>query len=121
MAKEQNLSLNPTKISGVCGRLMCCLKNEEEVYEEINAKLPEVGDTVTTIDGLKGEVHSISVLKQMIRVIVELENDEKEARDYPVEDLTFKLRKRSDRVAMDDELRALEALEKGENSSKLND
>ncbi|MBE5934806.1 MAG: stage 0 sporulation protein [Lachnospiraceae bacterium] len=121
MAKEQNLSLNPTKISGVCGRLMCCLKNEEEVYEEINAKLPEIGDTVTTVDGLKGEVHSISVLKQMIRVIVELENDEKEARDYPVEDLTFKLRKRKERVAMDDELRALEALEKGENTSKLND
>ena len=121
MAKEQNLSLNPTKISGVCGRLMCCLKNEEEVYEEINAKLPEVGDTVTTVDGLKGEVHSISVLKQMIRVIVQLENDEREARDYPVEDLTFKLRKKRDKVAMDDELRALEALEKGENVSKLDD
>lgn len=121
MAKEQNLSLNPTKISGVCGRLMCCLKNEEEVYEEINAKLPEIGDSVTTVDGLKGEVHSISVLKQMVRVVVELENDEKEARDYPVEDLTFKLRKKKDKVALDDELRALEMLEKGENNSKLDD
>ena len=121
MAKEQNLSLNPTKISGVCGRLMCCLKNEEEVYEEINAKLPEVGDSVTTVDGLKGEVHSISVLKQMVRVIVELENDEKEARDYPVEELTFKLRKKKDRVALDDELRALEMAEKGEHKSTLND
>ena len=121
MAKEQNLSLNPTKISGVCGRLMCCLKNEEEVYEEINAKLPEIGDSVTTVDGLKGEVHSISVLKQMVRVIVELENDEKEARDYPVEDLTFKLRKKKDKVALDDELRALEMLEKGEHNSKLDD
>ena len=57
MAKEQNLSLNPTKISGVCGRLMCCLKNEEETYEELNSKLPNVGDYVTTDDGLKGEVH----------------------------------------------------------------
>ena len=121
MAKEQNISLNPAKISGNCGRLMCCLKNEEEVYEEINAKLPEIGDSVTTVDGLKGEVHSISVLKQMVRVVVELENDEKEARDYPVEDLTFKLRKKKDKVALDDELRALEMLEKGENNSKLDD
>ena len=50
MAKEQNLSLNPTKISGVCGRLMCCLKNEEETYEYLNSKLPGVGDFVTTDD-----------------------------------------------------------------------
>lgn len=51
MAKEQNLSLNPTKISGVCGRLMCCLKHEEDTYEELNRKLPNVGDYVTTSDG----------------------------------------------------------------------
>ena len=122
MAKEQNLSLNPTKISGVCGRLMCCLKHEEEVYIEANSKLPEVGDTVTTVDGLKGEVHSISVLKQIVRVIVELENDEKEARDYPVSDLTFKLRKRNDKVAMDDELKALEMLEREDSKkNKLED
>ena len=50
MAKEQNLSLNPTKISGVCGRLMCCLKNEEDTYEELNRKLPGVGDYVQTAD-----------------------------------------------------------------------
>ena len=54
MAKEQNLSLNPTKISGVCGRLMCCLTNEQETYEELNSHLPSVGDTVTTVEGLKG-------------------------------------------------------------------
>ena len=59
MAKEQNLSLNPTKISGVCGRLMCCLKHEEETYEELNRRLPGVGDHVTTEDGLKGEVQSV--------------------------------------------------------------
>ena len=53
MAKDQNLSLNPTKISGVCGRLMCCLKNEEETYEYLNSKLPAVGDTVTTASGLQ--------------------------------------------------------------------
>src|SRR5699024_6434701 len=60
MAKEQNLSLNPTKISGVCGRLMCCLNNEEETYEVLNSQLPSVGDTVMTNDGLTGVVHSLS-------------------------------------------------------------
>ena len=60
MAKEQNLSLNPTKISGVCGRLMCCLKNEEETYEELNRRLPNVGDTVTTSDGQKGRQQKLS-------------------------------------------------------------
>ena len=56
MAKEQNLSLNPAKISGVCGRLMCCLKNEQETYEYLNKKLPNIGDLVKTVDGYKGEV-----------------------------------------------------------------
>ncbi|MCR5608904.1 MAG: stage 0 sporulation family protein [Lachnospiraceae bacterium] len=121
MAKEQNLSLNPTKISGVCGRLMCCLKNEEDVYEELNSNLPEIGDTVTTSDGFKGEVHSISVLKQTVRVIVTLENDEKEARDYKVSELKFKHRKKKEKVMIDDELRQLELLEKKEGKSKLDD
>lgn len=88
MAKEQNLSLNPTKISGVCGRLMCCLKNEEEVYEELNRKLPSAGDYVATADGLSGEVQSVSILKQQVKVIVNLPNDEKEVREYPAEELT---------------------------------
>ena len=77
MAKEQNLSLNQTKISGVCGRLMCCLKNEQETYEELNKKLPGLGDTVTTPDGLTGTVHSVNVLRQRVKVIVEI-NDENE-------------------------------------------
>ena len=81
MAKEQNLSLNPTKISGVCGRLMCCLKNEEETYEELNSKLPSVGDIVTTDDNLKGEVQSVGVLRQIVKVIVTI-GDEKEVREY---------------------------------------
>ena len=72
MAKEQNLSLNPTKISGVCGRLMCCLKNEEETYEYLNSKLPGIGDYVTTYDGLKGEVQSVNVLRQLVKVIVDV-------------------------------------------------
>ena len=121
MAKEQNLSLNPTKISGVCGRLMCCLKNEEEAYEELNSKLPNVGDFVTTIDELKGEVQSVSVLKHLVKVVVTLENDEKEVREYKVEELKFKPKKRKEKIAMDEELRALEMLEKKESKSKLND
>lgn len=121
MAKEQNLSLNPTKISGVCGRLMCCLKNEEEAYEELNSKLPNVNDVVTTSDGLRGEVQSVSVLKQIVKVIVTLENDEKEVRDYKVEELKFKPRRKKEKLAIDDELRALEMLEKKEGKSLLND
>ena len=85
MAIEQNLSLNPTKISGVCGRLMCCWKNEEETYEYLNSKLPNVGDYVTTDDGLKGEVHSVNVLRQTVKVIVVVDKDEKEIRDYKVD------------------------------------
>ena len=77
MAKEQNLSLNQTKISGVCGRLMCCLKNEQETYEALNKSLPGTGDTVTLPDGLQGIVHSVNVLRQRVKVIVEV-NDEKE-------------------------------------------
>ena len=114
MAKEQNLSLNPTKISGVCGRLMCCLKNEEEAYEELNSRLPNIGDRVTTNDGLQGEVSAVSVLKQMVKVIVTLEDDVKESRDYKVTDLQFKPRKKKEHVAMDAELRELERLEKRE-------
>lgn len=114
MAKEQNLSLNPTKISGVCGRLMCCLKNEEEAYEELNSRLPNIGDRVTTNDGLQGEVSAVSVLKQMVKVIVTLEDDVKESRDYKVTDLQFKPRRKKEHVAMDAELRELERLEKRE-------
>ena len=88
MAKEQNLSLNPTKISGVCGRLMCCLKNEEETYEELNRKLPNVGDYVVTTDGQRGEVHSVNVLRQLVKVLVE-SGDDKELKEYNVEQLRF--------------------------------
>ena len=124
MAKEQNLSLNPTKISGVCGRLMCCLKNEEEAYEELNSKLPNVGDMVTTMDGLRGEVQSVSVLKQLVKVIVTLENDEKEVREYKVDDLKIKQKRKKEKILSsieDDELRALELLEKKEGKSLLDD
>ena len=122
MAKEQNLSLNPTKISGVCGRLMCCLTNEEETYEELNSKLPNIGDYVTTDDGLKGEVHSVSVLRQLVKVVVTVDRDEKEIREYKVEQLKFRPKRRRDRVNVNDaELKALEALERKEGKSKLDD
>ena len=129
MAKEQNLSLNPTKISGVCGRLMCCLKNEEETYEVLNSRLPGIGDYVTTIDGLKGEVHSFNVLRQLVKVVVTVDKDEKEIREYKVDQLKFKPRKKkgkgNDKQAKaenpDAELKKLEALEKKEGKSKLDD
>lgn len=121
MAKEQNISLNPTKISGVCGRLMCCLNNEQEAYEELNSKLPNVGDTVIAPDGVKGEVQSISVLKQLVKVVVTLENDEKEVREYHVDDLKFKPRKRKERQEKDaKEIRELERLEKMDKKEKSN-
>ena len=128
MAKEQNLSLNPAKISGVCGRLMCCLKNEEETYEELNRRLPNVGDHVTTEDGRQGEVQSVSVLRQIVKVLVE-ENDEKELREYKPEQLKFTKRRhgsRRDRGGKADaaEMRELEKLEKEEkdgSGSKLNE
>lgn len=124
MAKEQNLSLNPTKISGVCGRLMCCLKHEEEIYEELNSRLPSVGEYVTTKDGMKGEVNSVNVLSQLVKVIVTLENEEKEIREYKVDELKFRPRRKKERgnknQVDDKELKELEALEQKEGKSKLN-
>ena len=121
MAKEQNLSLNPTKISGVCGRLMCCLKHEEETYEELNKSLPNVGDFVNCVDGVKGEVHSVNVLRQLVKVIVEV-NDEKEIREYRADQLRFKRRFKKEKMDVHDkELRELEKLEKQEKKSNLDD
>ena len=121
MAKEQNLSLNPTKISGVCGRLMCCLKHEEDTYEELNRNLPYVGDHVTTDDGKKGEVSSVNVLRQLVRVIVE-EDGEKEIREYKPEQLKFKHRKRNNKNDVSaEELRELEKMEKSDSKSKLDE
>lgn len=127
MAKEQNLSLNPGKISGVCGRLMCCLKHEEETYEELNRRLPNAGDYVTTDDGLRGEVASVNVLRQQVKVIVEI-GDEKEIREYKVDQLKFKRRQhgrgRKNGETDEKELKELEKLEreeKKEGKSKLDD
>lgn len=120
MAKEQNLSLNPSKISGVCGRLMCCLKNEEETYEYLNSHLPNVGDYVTTSDRLKGEVHSVSVLRQTVKVIVEVD-DEKEIREYKVDQLRFKPKRRKEHMKLSpEEMKELSALE-DKGRSKIDD
>ena len=121
MAKEQNLSLNPTKISGVCGRLMCCLKNEEETYEDLNRRLPNVGDFVTTDDGFKGTVHSVNVLRQLVKVIIE-KDDEKEIQEYKVSQLRFRRKHKNMKMEVnDEELKKLEKLEKQEGKSKLDD
>ena len=121
MAKEQNLSLNPTKISGVCGRLMCCLTNEEETYEQLNSHLPSIGDYVTTPEKLKGEVQSVNVLRQTVKVIVSLDNDEKEVRDYKVDELRFKPRRRKNNRVSKEEMKELRGLEEKNGASKLND
>ena len=130
MAKEQNLSLNPSKISGVCGRLMCCLKNEEETYEVLNSRLPGVGDYVLTSDGLKGEVHSVNVLRQLVKVVVVVNKDDKEIREYPADQLKFKPRKKKGKGGKgqaqnqvqgdvsEEELKELEELENREGKPK---
>ena len=120
MAKEQNLSLNPTKISGVCGRLMCCLKNEEETYEYLNSKLPMIGDRVTTLDGFRGEVSGVNVLRQLVKIVVTLDNDEKEIKEYPVSQLKFRSKRKKERLNINDaELKQLEAMEKRDGGSAL--
>ena len=120
MAKEQNLSLNPTKISGVCGRLMCCLKNEEETYEYLNSRLPNVGDIVTTDDGMKGGVSSVNVLRQLVKVLVEV-NDEKEMREYHSDQLKFKPRRKKDVKLTAEEMKELAALEDRGGKSRIDD
>ena len=91
MAKEQNLSLNPSKISGVCGRLMCCLKNEQETYEYLNSRLPALGDTVVHKgDGVRGTVQSVNVLRQLVKVVITQEGDDVEVREYPLYELRYK-------------------------------
>ena len=116
MAQEQNLSLNQTKISGVCGRLMCCLKNEQETYEELNKKLPGTGDTVTLPDGMQGTVQSVNVLRQLVKVIVEV-NDEKEIQEFPASELKFRPRKKKVKVT-EKEMKELKKLEDEEGDSK---
>ena len=108
---------------------MCCLKHEQETYEDLNSRLPGIGDRVVADDGLKGEVQSVNVLRQLVKVIVDVQ-DEKEIREYKVEELRFKPRRKKEKGGknqnhghdfQDKELKELEALEKKEGKSKLND
>jgi cell fate regulator YaaT (PSP1 superfamily) len=111
MAKEQNLSLNPTKISGVCGRLMCCLANEEEVYEEQNRKLPGAGDYVTTVEGERGIVHSVDIFRETVKVLVQT-GDDKELKEYGAADIRFKKHRKRGRLELTpEEMEQLRALE----------
>ena len=115
---------------GICGRPLCChtFLDEEETYEELNRRLPNVGDRVTTDDGLKGEVHSVNVLRQLVKVLVD-DGEEKEIREYKVEQLKFRRRGRRDKEergdkkqsAEDKALKELENLEKKEGKSKLDE
>ena len=82
MAKEQNLSLNPTKISGVCGRLMCCLKYEQDQYERARKLLPHIGRDVFTPDG-RGTVVELNPLKESVKVRVSKGQDSYEYKEYP--------------------------------------
>ncbi len=121
MAKEQNLSLNPTKISGNCGRLMCCLKYEHEVYCDKLKALPKIGAEVKTADGI-GEVASVETLKEMVRVKFH-ENGETYFKKYSAKDIVVvkDVENSYEKNEMDNEedlkeLEKLEKLDKQENS-----
>ncbi len=85
MAKEQNLSLNPTKISGVCGRLMCCLKYEQDNYEQTRKRMPKVGKEVMTPDGV-GVVWDLNIIKETVRVRIQ-KGDNSELKDFPMDEV----------------------------------
>ena len=110
MAKEQGLSLNPTKISGMCGRLMCCLKHEQDVYEEKLSRLPSIGALVKTPDG-KGVVENVEVLKEVVRVKVE-QKDEIIKKEYPLSEIKIlKDNKKKDEEI--ENIKELKGLEEG--------
>ncbi len=112
MAKEQGLSLNPTKISGVCGRLMCCLKHEQEVYEEKLSRLPSVGSIVKTPEG-KGTVEEVEVLREIIKVKIEKDGSfiKKSFKNEEIE--VLKAGKRRERQDEEVNMKELKALEEG--------
>ena len=124
MAKEQNMSLNPSKISGNCGRLMCCLKYEQEVYEDKLSHLPKIGAVVQTEDG-EGIVDSIETLKEIVKVKLKDDNNETYYKKYDAKDL--KIIKNADSEVIDEEekenmaeLQKLEELEKQDKETEKN-
>ena len=111
MAKEQGLPLNPTKISGNCGRLMCCLKNENETYKYLNSNLPNKGDIIKTPTGREAVVEDVNVLRQQVIVVVEGEDDIKERQTYHVSEINFKSSNRKKIEVTDEEVKELKGLE----------
>ena len=123
MAKEQNISLNPSKISGNCGRLMCCLKYEQEVYEEKLKRLPNVGAIVETPDG-KGEVDGIETLKEIVKVKIKdgeiFKIKKYEAKDIKVIKDAVKDQEANEENEYKNELKELEKLEKEDSKNRIN-
>ena len=125
MAKEQNMSLNPSKISGNCGRLMCCLKYEQEVYEDKLKHLPKIGAIVKTEDG-EGVVDSIETLKEIVKVKLKDDNNETYFKKFNANEL--KIIKNTSSEIIDEEekenmeeLKKLEELEKQDIENEGND
>ena len=123
MAKDQNLSLNPSKISGCCGRLMCCLKYEDEVYQEKLKRLPHVGAIVSTPDG-EGEIEQVETLAERIRVRIK-NGEDYNHKKYNINEI--KVIKDSEKEAIDEEeqinkaeLDELERLEEEDAKSRSN-
>lgn len=119
MAKEQNMSLNPSKISGNCGRLMCCLKYEQEVYEEKIKKLPKIGAIVKTEDG-EGIVEGVETLKERLRVKLKDDNDEYYYKKYDAKDIKI-IKNNEEEILGEEEkenLKELQELEKLEKMDK---
>ncbi|MEA4969000.1 MAG: stage 0 sporulation family protein [Candidatus Pelethousia sp.] len=92
MAKEQNLSLSPTKISGICGRLMCCLKYEQDCYESMRKMMPKVGKDVTTPEGMTGMAVENNVLTEKTKVKLLLPDGSIDIREYPFRELGYRSR-----------------------------
>ena len=118
MAKDQNLSLSPSKISGTCGRLMCCLRYEESTYEELTRGLPQEGDIIETPKGT-GEVLHVNVLRQLIKVgIAVKDKDDVEISEFPLSDITILKRgcrsrsRQEDQPLASDDAASLKELEK---------
>ena len=106
MAKTQGLSLNPGKISGLCGRLMCCLSYENDYYAEASLKMPKIGSEVGTPEG-KATVASVNMLKMMVKVKIDDKNGGLIFKDYPVDELRFKRKNQPDPKDEDDEIDTL--------------
>lgn len=104
MAKDQSLSLNPTSISGICGRLMCCLGHESETYDYLHSKMPAAGDEVELINGKqKGVIVGVNVLREMVKVLVNKDSEDRDVVKCRVDDVKITKKKVTDRKDIEDE------------------